>query len=187
MEDEASLLVRAARGDREAFERIAASHGAFARDLAAARLRRDGLGPLEAEEVVQEVWLALWQKGLAAVDPARGLRPYLAAAVLNTARNRLRAARRRESHEATRAHSRLPPCPEAPDEPLLRQERDGRIEAALETLTPDEQLALKWVYWQGLSYTAVARLLDIRPDSVGPLLSRARARLYRALRDSPGE
>lgn len=152
-------------------ERLLEEHAAFARGLARERVRRAGFGSAEADEVVQEAWLALLKDGGRALASARDARAYIAATVLNAARMWLRSHARSSARDM--AHP-LPAAPEAPDEPILRRER---IEAALSRIDPEDQLLIRWVYWEGLGYDAVARLKGVEANSVGPMLSRVRERL----------
>jgi RNA polymerase sigma-70 factor (ECF subfamily) len=171
-EADADLLARVSRGDREAWDRFVSLHQAFALGLARARLRRAGFGHAEADEVVQEVWLTLLKDGrMGRINPAQGFRPYLARAVLNAARDWLRADARRGAREVSRPPR---PSPEAPDEPLLRREEGSRLESALAVLLPRDRLLLRLIYWEGLGYAAAARILGISPNGVGPLLTRLR-------------
>lgn len=179
MADEGALLLSAADGDAGAWRRLLELHGPFALNLARARLRRSpGIQP---EDLVQEVWASLLADGassLRRIDPALGLRSYLGAAVVNAARRHLKRSGRREVVEAGRRRA----SPEAPDEPLLRLESAEALETALSKLEPEDRLLLRWIYWDGRSYEEVARMSGIGLNSLGPTLSRVRARLEAALK-----
>lgn len=149
-------------------------HGEFAKDLAYERVRREGFGRGEAEDVAQDAWLRMLRMEPAQVDAVANPRAYIATVVLNAARAWL-AAHRREGTPLREA------CPEAPEDALMAREDLERLRAALSTLEPDDRLVLRWIYWEGLSYAAVAGLLGVSPNSVGPLLSRARERLREKL------
>ena len=186
MSDEGDLLKRAAEGDSEAWRAVLERHGPFALGLARDRLRRAGAAGAHPEDLVQEVWVALLVGGgraLRRIDPALGLRSYLAASVLHAVHRHLRGASRRRTREE--GH-RIPPSPELPDEPLLRSERSGEVEAALVALEPRDRLFLRWIYWDGLSYATVARMSGVQEGSVGPLLARSREQLREALERKKG-
>ena len=181
MEGDQRLLEDCLAGRAGAWERLLSAHGAFALGLAGERLRRAGYGVAEAEEVVQEVWVAFLEHGgrrLLGVDASRGFRPYLAAAVLNAARAWLRGRERRRMREAALSPSL---SPDVPEEPLLKAESQDRLTRAFSGMAPDDQLLLRWVYWEGLSYAQVARLRGLQENSIGSLLTRARKRLKEAL------
>ena len=182
MEAEHDLLVRAQGGDPRAWDRLLELHGPYVLGLASNLMRRAGCGPAEADEVVQEVWLALLRedvRGLRGIDPARGMKPYLSTAVLNASRRWLRTRGRRRERDL----SAVPPSrsPEAPDAAFLEREEASRLARILETLPSRERLILGWVYWEGLSYAQVASLLGISPNAVGPLLTRARSLVQEGL------
>lgn len=182
MSDERVLLVRAAAGDAAAWREILEIHGPFALGLARDRLRRAGTGGIQAEDLVQEIWISLLANGgrnLRGIDPDGGLRPYLAASVIHAVRRHLSAAAGRRRREEARPQ---PPAPEAPDEPLLRTERSEAIEAALAELDPGDRLLLRWVYWDRKPYARISRLAGMPEANIGPTLGRARERLHLALK-----
>lgn len=147
------------------------SHGHAMLGLARSLLRHARLDGIQPEDLVQEVWTALLSDGgraLGAID-ARGPGPYLSVCVANAVRKHRRGRRRQPE--------RLPGF----EDPLLRMERAETVERAMSALEPEEALILRWIYWEGLSYARAARLAGIRENSVGPLLSRAREHLRRAL------
>jgi RNA polymerase sigma-70 factor (ECF subfamily) len=171
---DARILALAAAGDAQAWTELLGRHAAFAHALAARRLRRAGYGPAEAEEVVQQVWVWLLRNAAGVRLEQEGLRPYLAVAVLNAVRTWLRAESRRAAREISHP---LPPAPGTPEDPLLDAERAAGIGKALSCLEEEDQLLIRWVYWGGLSYPQVARLLRIPENSVGPRLTRVRERV----------
>jgi RNA polymerase sigma-70 factor (ECF subfamily) len=160
--------------DPQVWARFLDRHAAFALGLARERMARAGFGMAEAEEAVQEVWVGLLTRGL----PEGDGRPYLAAAVLNAVRMWLRRDVRRAAREAAQP-SRA--SPEAPEESLIRAEEGGRLEQALGALGTEDRILIRWAYWDALPYAAIAELLGIQENSVGPRLSRALARLRESL------
>ena len=56
------------------------------------------------------------------------------------------------------------------------------LEAALGRLPPQQRAAVVLRYYQDAPYAEIASALGIAPDSVGPLLSRARSALREALK-----
>ena len=166
------------------FQRL---HGPYLLGLARDYLRRSGAPVAEAEEALQDVWVTLLEDGgrrLESIDPERGARPYLAAAVLNAVRMRLRSGGRRAIRESVRP---LAASPETPDEAFLRRESARNLESALARLEPEDQLLLRWTYWEGLTYAQAASLAGVKENSLGPLLSRARERLREQLEKTSTE
>ena len=110
-----------------------------------------------AEDVVQEVFLQLWQRP-GAYDPARGsLRTYVAMITRSRAVDRWRAT---AAHDAAlrRAGGELGLLPQASEscaEPVIRRERSRRALDALATL-PSEQRSAVLLSCLGLSASEIA-------------------------------
>jgi RNA polymerase sigma-70 factor (ECF subfamily) len=66
---------------------------------------------------------------------------------------------------------------EAPDEPLLRQERVSLVTAALQLLTEEHRTILVMREMQELAYEDIAEILGINIGTVRSRLSRARNQL----------
>lgn len=177
-EEDAALLARGQQGDPGAWELLVQRHAGFLFGLASSRMRRAGFGAGEAEEVVQEVWATLLRKRPGELPERLDFRPYAAVMVMNGVRTWLARGRSRTAREQARIQPR---APEAPDEPLLKGEDLARLEAGMADLGPDDQLLLRWIYWEGLTYAQVARLLGVARGTVGARLSEVRARLRQTL------
>ncbi|MBI2983076.1 MAG: RNA polymerase sigma factor [Chloroflexi bacterium] len=67
-----------------------------------------------------------------------------------------------------------------PDHRVDPQRSD--LEAALQRLPPKQRAAVVLRYYQDAPYSEIASALDVDQESVGPLLTRARAALREALR-----
>lgn len=181
---EALLAARCAAGDESAWRELVARYAPLLATLARRMLARLGPAVSEADvdEVVAEVFLALLRRErvlLARYDASFRLSTYLGvicrSEVGRWARRRGRAA------AALPAASLAPASPEpGPPERLAEAERQAALAGlreALALLAPREQLLLTLRYLEGLPHAAIARALAVSPDSVGPLLQRARERL----------
>ena len=127
-----------------------------------------------AEELAQEVFAR------AVAAPPRNPRPWLFAVALNLLReDGRRAARRGHRLELYRAEQ--PHAAPGPDEALLREERIGRVRAALDTLSERDREALL-LSAEGLGYDEIAQTLGMAHGSIGTTLARARRRLVEAYR-----
>ena len=172
----ATLLVRSASGDQAAFAELydATSSRVFGMVLRVLRDRH------QSEEVVQEVFLAVWQTA-ERFDPARGS---ALAWVLTTAHRRAvdrvrssDAARRRDQTHADRTF-------EAPYDSTASAVEVGlessRVRSALTTLTALQREAIELAYFGGHTHVEVSRLLSI---PVGTAKTRIRDGLIK-LRDA---
>jgi RNA polymerase sigma-70 factor (ECF subfamily) len=113
------------------------------------------LGDLgDAEEVVQEVFLAAWRAGHT-YDPSRGsTHTWLLAMVRNRSIDVLRARKRRPVQPLAEG---LDP-PDLSDVPALAATNvDAEsARAALETLPPEQKQVIELAYFGGLSHTEIA-------------------------------
>ncbi len=191
--DEALLVRRCADGDEAAWETFVDRYGPLLQALARRMLARrvgHASGP-DVDEVVADVFLALLRKDrhlLRRYDPRWRLATYLGV-VCRTAVSRRLTRRGRGRPWATLEEAGNVSADPPPDTPLsaLTTEEQGEVRARLERamagLSGRDRLLLKLRYLDGLDYGALAIALDVRPASIGPLLTRARRRLAAAVPD----
>ena len=135
----------------------------------------------EAEDATQEAFV----KAHRALDRFRegaAFRPWLLRIVANTARNRRRSAGRRRGLQL-RVESATPRDAAAPsaEAAVLVAERRRTLLAAVNALSPDDRLVIGARYFLDLPEAEIAALAGVAPGTVKSRLSRARARLARAL------
>lgn len=126
-----------------------------------------------AEEVVQEVFLRLWNDP-SKFDPARGsLRTYLLAQTHGRAVDKVRSdtARRRREDRDAQAKGRSAPQ-RSLDQEVVELIAAEKVRDAVNALSPDERKAIELAYFGGHSYREVAVLLEI-PE--GTIKSRIRS------------
>ncbi|HET7456884.1 MAG TPA: sigma-70 family RNA polymerase sigma factor [Gemmatimonadaceae bacterium] len=149
-----------------------------------------------AEELVQEVFLALW-RGRSEYDVRSCLRAWLYASIRNLALNHLRhervvsrlAERTTADHRTSDAWSAVrvsgeqaavvamgAPAPDA-QATAEAEELEAAVSAALAALPERRRIAMTLRWKHDLSAAEIARVLGTSPESVRVLLSRARQEL----------
>ncbi len=169
-------LVRAmAGGDRAALARL---YDLLGRTLYALAYRVLG-DRAEAEDIVHDAFLQLWQKA-GDYDAARGsVFAWTATLVRNRAIDRVRMRKRRAEilHEsATEIH---PPAGDAgggPADRLWFAEKSGAVRAALAALAPEQRTALELAYFGGLTQQEISARLN---EPLGTIKARIRRGLLR--------
>ncbi len=181
-ESDAELLQRAAAGGAAAFETFVERHQAAAYRL----IRAIAPGPADAEDALQETFLACWRSAgtFAGGASARHW-------VLTIARNAARRLYRRKRGEPADFVSLDELGREAgwggggagpPAAWDARAEARETLEAALMTLTPEEREILIMRDLEGLSGEETAHALHLTVPAMKSRLHRARLRLAAALR-----
>jgi len=136
-----------------------------------------------AEEIVNDVFLKLWQKR-DSLDSIKNINVYLYVAVKNTAANYRRrlASQKRIGHERfVVTHFYLSPDPE---QVLITDELRKMIESSIDRLPPKCKLIFKLVKEDGLSCTEVAEILEISYKTVTTQLTIALKKLEQLLKPS---
>ncbi len=152
---DAELLRAVARGDEAAFARV---YDRYAHILLGLMLRILRSRP-EAEDVLQEVFLQVWQQARS-FDPARGRAfTWLATLARSRAIDRLRAVDSRERAAQRSVEDGLPPAAESrgwADEEAIRAERAEAVRAALAELPEEQRQVLVLAYLDGMSQSEIA-------------------------------
>ena len=139
-----------------------------------------GLAAEDAEEVVQEAFLALFQH-LGRGASRRNLRGWLFRVAHNLGLKRRLAARRQASAAALdKLAATQPDRGENPEQQLASAQRERRFRAALGALREQDRWCLA-LRAEGLPYRDIARVLGISLGSVAGSLARSLARLSRAV------
>lgn len=179
--------------DRDLVDAVLEGHGAAAeafferfRRLVASIVnsaRSSRLSEADAEEIVQEVWLRIFNGGARALAAWRGdvrLDRYVA----TIARNRLRdwmRERRPELVDGDAIDGTKADEPSAADR-LLAAERLAAVRAVRKTLSDDERRLFDAVYVHGRSAAEIARELGIPANTVHQRLFALRRRVGLGLR-----
>lgn len=160
--DERELVRRTIRGDEEAFTALYAAHAAAAYGAA---YRLCGSAP-DAEDVTQELFLAL-PASLTAYDPSRGpLGPWLRRVAVRLALMRMRSVRRRREVDAGSVAELF-----ARDDRALER---LSIEVALARLSEEQRTVFLLKEVEGYEHREIASLLEITVANSEVRLFRAR-------------
>jgi RNA polymerase sigma factor (sigma-70 family) len=165
------LLVEAAGGDRAAFARLFDHYGPRVKGY----LLRLGLEAAQAEEVTQEVMVAVWRK-------AAGFDPRQASAgtwIFRIARNRRIDLFRREQRAALDPADPLfqPPTEVQPDAALEGADREARVRAAMAELPDDQRELVREAFYEELSHSQIAEKTGLPLGTIKSRLRLAFAKL----------
>jgi RNA polymerase sigma-70 factor (ECF subfamily) len=170
--EDAESLLAVARGDESAFARVYDRYAPILLGLLLRILRSRA----EAEDVLQEVFLQVWQQARS-FDPARGRAfTWLVTLARSRAIDRLRAVDSRE-RAAQRSAGDAPPEParaEWVDETAIRAERAEAVRAALAELPEEQRQVLVLAYLEGMSQSEIA---EAKNQPLGTVKTRTRTGL----------
>ncbi len=135
--------------------------------------------PDQAEELVQEVFVNLWEKR-AQVQVSTSIKSYLFRAVHNRALN---VYRKRSTQAAYVAAQQSDPPPVSDHDPAEQAELAARIQAAIGMLPDRCGQVFRLSRFEGLSYKEIAQRLQISPKTVEVQMGKALRILRQALKD----
>ena len=179
--DDATLGASIARRDPHALEQLYDRHGAACYGFARRVVADDQL----AQDVVQEVFLAVW-RGAATYDGSRGsLGTWLFALTHHKA---VDAVRRAQRHSGRRAPEEAldfePDAAPAVEEQAFEAVRRDQVRAALAELPEPQRDAVLLAYFGGYSQTEIAQLTGTPLGTVKTRTLAALRRLRTALSDT---
>ena len=141
-------------------------------------LLRLGLSPAEAQEGAQEVFLRLYT-ALTQGESIRNPRAWVFRVAHNLAVTQHTAGERwMPLHPALEAA--MPDGGPGPEERAIRLQREARVSEALAELSPQQRKCL-YLRAEGLRYREIAETIGIGVSTVSEFVSRAIARLRRAV------
>ncbi len=175
-----SLLQRVAAGEMAAMQECIDEYGGLVWSLA----RRFCASPAEAEDAVQEVFIALWENA-DRYDATKGAEVTFVAMI---ARRRLiDSGRKHQRRQKTleQARESAPPPDATPfDEVAARADEARRATEAIGTLSEDQQKVLGLAINQGLTHEEIARTTGLPLGTVKTHARRGLTRVRELLKQS---
>lgn len=186
MENPNLELIRSAlRGDEEAFEEVIRLFSRKLYAIAYAILQN----PAEAEDVVQEAFLAAHKNRWRLRDPAK-FPAWLAMVARNRSRDLLRKRKRSKESSPTGAESENDFHDEAmplPSGQLEQSERDRLIRLMLASLPEQWRAAVVLRYLEGMDHDSIRRELGLSDGALRGILGRAMERLRKQAKTQLGD
>jgi RNA polymerase sigma-70 factor (ECF subfamily) len=176
--DDATLAQRIRSGDREALGALYDRHAGRAMGTAM-RVVRDHA---QAEDVVHDAFVVVWQK-IGRFDASRGsVRGWLLTIVRNRAIDQVR--RRRSSIDVDTAdeHSLLRTGADPTQEGAIEEIRAEHVRRAIGDLPDDQRIAIELAYFRGHTYREIAEITGVPHGTANGRLRLALAKLRDSLR-----
>lgn len=181
--DDGALAKAAGRGDREAFELLAARWWDRLRRLAASTA---GLDPVRAEEAAEDALVRIYE----ALPRFRGEASFGTFAYRVCCRAAADAQRRLCRERRRMAQAADPPDPlelvdpsRGPEEESLRAAELESLGRALGALAPEERSLVHLYEAEGLGVEELSAVFKVAPGTIKSRLFRARAKLGRVLKE----
>lgn len=179
---DAQLMVRVRNGDEEAFRELVERH-----HRSVIRIIHRAIGDAwEAEDLAQRAFLQIYRSAHR-YRPSAKFTTWMYTIVNNLVRNEYRRLKRHPSaslennphamHQPDRAPT------SNPAHQVAVQELQHRIAAAIESLPPNQRMAVILARYEGLPYEEIAVVLGCTVPAVKSLLHRARETLRSRLQD----
>jgi RNA polymerase sigma-70 factor (ECF subfamily) len=165
--DEKALLQALSGGDIQAFETLYHRYSVPVYQNLLKLLK----SPEEAEELLQDIFLKVWDKR-AALDIHSGFGNYLFAVSRNLVYDFFRKTQR-DRHLHARIVSVAAEQYSHIEEKLLRYENENLLQQAVEHLPPVRQKVFRLCKIEGFSYEEVSRLLGISPSTISDHIVKA--------------
>ncbi|HEV3477619.1 MAG TPA: RNA polymerase sigma factor [Rubrobacteraceae bacterium] len=173
------LVVRASRGDVEAFTKLVQEHSPLVHGVSLRVLGEEG-----AQDASQEVWIRVW-RNIRGFRAESAFSTWLYRITINTCLPSagLREVRRGErEYSGETSYLSEPGGGEAdPEAAALSSERRDEIQAALSHVRSEHRAALVLRHMEGLSYREIAQVLEVPDGTAKGWVNRGRAAMLVAL------
>jgi RNA polymerase sigma-70 factor, ECF subfamily len=137
--------------------------------------RGRALSANEREDFVSEVFLAILRNDLAVLRRFR--RQSSLATYLTVIARRVVVHTLLRRNAATLGHADSNELVDPQAAPEARIDNRDQVEQLLKHLQPDEATIVRLYHLEGMSYQEISRSVGVPENSIGPMLSRARARM----------
>lgn len=175
MEDEAELVKRTAEGDQVAFSQLMHLHFPA---ISAYVLRMLANGP-EADDVIQETFLRLWNRAGDFNPETAKLTTWLHRVAHNLCIDHLRASNRIVGDDVPEESTEGGPLSE-----LAADDQRREIHQAMMKLPERQRSAIILCHFQDMSNKQAAVILDVSVDALESLMARGRRRLRAIIGES---
>lgn len=165
-EEEENQISRAKQGDVDCFNRLVEKYQTQAYNLALRMLGNHYL----ADEATWDAFFKVWT-GIHSFK-GRNFKAWVLCIVANSCRDQLRKGKR--NHVIALEIDLCASSDESPEEYALRQELGEEIQKGLNSLHPDQRLAIILRDMQGLSYEEISQVMNCSLGTVKSRLSRGR-------------
>jgi RNA polymerase sigma-70 factor, ECF subfamily len=174
MHDESEWIRQIAQGDERAFERLFRCYAPRIFRFAMSYLN----DPALAEEVVQETMIAVWKNAKDYKEQSQ-----LSTWILGIARNKAldRARARQREPELLREIDRRASGRVTPEQIARRDSQAERVRSALEKLSPEHREVIMLAFYNELSYSEIAQILNCPEGTVKSRVYYAKEQLKRIL------
>lgn len=178
--DDALLAQRIRSGDRDALGELYDRYAS----VALATALRVVANREQAEDLVHDGFVAVWQK-IDRFDPMRGsLRSWLLTVVRNRAIDRLRSAHSSIAIEVADEQSLLRTSPNPTWEAAIARRSATELRSALDGLPAEQRQAIELAYFGGNTYREIAVLTNVPLGTANGRLRLGLAKLRDSLRET---
>jgi len=175
-----SILGRIAAGEADALESCMERYGGLVWTLA----RRWSASDADAEDAVQEVFLALWRIAASFDETKSSEKTFIAMVARRRLIDRIRHSNRRPKLEALPENGREPA--NRHHEQIERSAEAAQAARYLDALTADQRRIIELSIYQGMSHSEIAKTVEMPVGTVKSHLFRGLAAVRKIVANAPG-